>query len=330
MSESLSEKQSDSLSEKPSESVSEVLSEHQGDKQSERLITQGPEHTGHGDEEAVVIAEEPTKEPAEQFAAEPAAPQTLRPRRVARAVLRWSAAVVVFALAAGGTAYGITQQNRSDLPGLATESDGRWDYPVLTRPALPKGAPRPFDQRNAAGAHYADPRALVLPAPAGARPDPGLRAEGGWVTTKAFLAQYEAEEREGLGVDLTDAGLRHITGRAWVTPDGTRTRIFLLHFGTGAQAASVADTLASGSSSPQRYLIGAQDVELDEGYPEEAHGTDVTVHAYDETSPRGAAHLRQAYLVAGDMVGLVTQQRKGTAAAVPFQQTVALQSELLG
>ncbi|WP_394427873.1 hypothetical protein [Streptomyces sp. SGAir0957] len=281
---------------------------------SENQIMERPEHTG---EVTVAVAEERP-------------PEAVRPRRVLRAVLRWSAAVVVFAVAAGGTAYGITQQKRSDLPGLSTESDGRWDYPVLSRPALPEGAPRPFDQRNRAGAHYADPRALVLPSPAGARPDPGLRTEGGWVTTKAFLAQYEAEERESLGVDLTDAGLRHITGRAWVMPDGTRTRIFLLHFGTGAQATALADTLASGSTSPQRYLVGAQDVELDERYPVEARGTDVTVHAYDETQPRGAAHLRQAYLVAGDMVGLVTQQRKGTAEAVPFQQTVALQSELLG
>ncbi|GAA2293662.1 hypothetical protein OKJ48_07270 [Streptomyces kunmingensis] len=260
----------------------------------------------------------------------PSQPSAAPPqRRVLRAVLRWTAAVVVFAVAAGGTAYGLTQQKRSDLPGLATESDGRWDYPVLTRPALPKGAPRPFDQRNAAQAHYADPRALVLPEPEGARPDKGMRSDDGWVETKTFLAQYDAEEREELGTDLTDAGLRHITGRGWVMPDGTRTRIFLLHFGTGAQAASVADGMANGSI-PQHYLTGALGAELDQEYPEEAHGADITVHAFDEPSPRGAAQVRQAYLVAGDMVALVTQQRKGSTPAVPFQQTVALQSELLG
>ncbi|MFI7383542.1 hypothetical protein [Streptomyces sp. NPDC049813] len=256
----------------------------------------------------------------------PPAPPT---RRVLRAVLRWSAAVVVFAVVAGGTAYGITQQKRSDLPGLATESDGRWEYPVLTRPALPKGAPRPFDERNRAEAHYADPRDLVLPGPAGARPDPGLRTDHGWVETKAFLAQFEPGERDGLTLDLADAGLRHITGRGWLMPDGTRTRIFLLHFNTGAEATAVADGMAGGGT-PQHYLTGAQGAELDLEYPEKAHGADVTLYPYDEPSPRGAAHVRQAYLVAGDMVALVTQQRKGTAPAVPFQQTVALQSELLG
>ncbi|NEB81140.1 hypothetical protein G3I40_38925 [Streptomyces sp. SID14478] len=258
-----------------------------------------------------------------------AAPRPPRPRRGLRAALRWTAAVVVFAAVAGGTAYGLTEQKRSDLPGLATESDGRWDYPVLERPALPKDAPRPFDQRNPAQAHYADPRALVLPAPAGARPDPGLRTDGGWMSTKSFLAQFEADEREDLSTDLNDAGLRHITGRAWTMPDGTRTRIFLLHFGTGAQATAVADDLADGTS-PQRYLRGAQSAEYDEYFPEDAHGADVTVYPFDEPSPHGAAHVRQAYLVAGDMVGLVIQARKGTAPAVPFQQTVALQSELLG
>lgn len=36
------------------------------------------------------------------------------------------------------------------------------------------------------------------------------------------------------------------------------------------------------------------------------------------------------YYVDGDFVVSVVQSRKGTAAAVPFQQTVVLQSQLLG
>ena len=43
-----------------------------------------------------------------------------------------------------------------------------------------------------------------------------------------------------------------------------------------------------------------------------------------------AEQVRQAYLVAGDTLGLVVQSRKGRALAVPFQQTVVLQSQLLG
>ncbi|MGW6397415.1 hypothetical protein [Streptomyces sp. NPDC055134] len=41
--------------------------------------------------------------------------------------------------------------------------------------------------------------------------------------------------------------------------------------------------------------------------------------------------MRSAYLVAGDTVALIVQSRKGyTTPAVPFRQTVALQSQLLG
>ncbi|MBA9046665.1 MULTISPECIES: hypothetical protein [Streptomyces] len=43
-----------------------------------------------------------------------------------------------------------------------------------------------------------------------------------------------------------------------------------------------------------------------------------------------AGEVQQAYLLAGDVIGLVVQSRKGGARAVPFQQTVALQEELLG
>ncbi|WP_179382220.1 hypothetical protein [Streptomyces sp. SA15] len=49
-----------------------------------------------------------------------------------------------------------------------------------------------------------------------------------------------------------------------------------------------------------------------------------------ETKPYGAEHVRQAYLAAGDVLGVIVQSRKGTAPAVPFQQTVTLQSQLLG
>ncbi|MFD0069146.1 hypothetical protein ACFVJ9_50590, partial [Streptomyces sp. NPDC127574] len=46
-------------------------------------------------------------------------------RRVLRAVLRWTAATVVFAAVGASAAYGITRMERTDVPGLATEADGR-------------------------------------------------------------------------------------------------------------------------------------------------------------------------------------------------------------
>jgi hypothetical protein len=40
--------------------------------------------------------------------------------------------------------------------------------------------------------------------------------------------------------------------------------------------------------------------------------------------------VRQAYLTAGDVLALIVQERPGTVPDVPFQQTVILQSQLLG
>ncbi|MFE4252412.1 hypothetical protein ACFRU3_23460 [Streptomyces sp. NPDC056910] len=250
-------------------------------------------------------------------------------RRVLHAALRWASAVVVFGALAGATAYGVAEQRRADLPGLATASDGRWTYPELVRPPLPKGSPAPFAPANAAQAHYADPRALVIKAPDGAKPDPGVKTDDGWVPTSVYVAQYAKDERDDLGQDLVDSGLRHIAGRGWTMPDGTTTRVFLLHFGTGAAATEFADRL-TGGITPSRSLAGAPDAELDESFPEDAHVKNVAPYVYDETRPRGVTHVRSAYLIAGDTVGLVVQSRQGTARAVPFQQTVVLQSQLLG
>lgn len=49
-----------------------------------------------------------------------------------------------------------------------------------------------------------------------------------------------------------------------------------------------------------------------------------------ESKPYGAEQVRQGYLRAGDVLAVIVQSRKGAARAVPFQQTVTLQSELLG
>ncbi|MFE5919861.1 hypothetical protein [Streptomyces sp. NPDC056468] len=255
-------------------------------------------------------------------------------RRVLRAVLRWTATVVVFAAVGASTAYGITRMERTDVPGLETEADGRWAYPAITKPPLPSGSPAPFAEENAAALHHADLRKLLLSAPAGARADKAdkaLSGRNGWLATKDFLAAYEsAEDRDALTQVLKDHALRHIAARGWTTPDGTHTRIYLLQF----ESAQVADVLQqdhfTSYDSPQHALRGAAEVHLDEEFPAEAEVVDVRHYAYTEAKPYGAEQVRQAYLVSGDVLGLVVQSRKGGAAAVPFQQTVVLQSQLLG
>ncbi|MGW1211295.1 hypothetical protein ACWD5F_16860 [Streptomyces sp. NPDC002499] len=260
-------------------------------------------------------------------------PETAAPkkdRRVLRSVLRWTAAVVVFAAVGAGTAYGITGMERTDVPGLATASDGRWDYPTLTLPPLPSGSPGPFAEANKAGAHYADLRALVLPAPKGATEDKKLRGADGWLATKDFLAVYaEKDDRTELAQKFVDAGLRHVAARGWTTADGTHTRVYLLQFGTAAVVDEMFSADIAPYSSPGYTLRGAGASVFDEDFPEAARLEKIPHSAYVETKPYGAEQVRQAYLSAGDVLALVVQSRKGGAAAVPFQQTVTLQSQLL-
>ncbi|MCZ9349871.1 hypothetical protein NGM36_08705 [Streptomyces mutabilis] len=285
--------------------------------------------------------------PSEPVAPEPVAPETAPPllpdapppgaptpsgkdRRVLRAVLRWTAAVAVFAAVGSATAYGITRMDRTDVPGLATASDGRWKYPTLTAAPLPSGSPGPFAGGNAAGAHYADLRALLLPAPDGATADPALRGTDGWLATETFLAEYaEESDREALRLKIVDAGLRHIAARGWTTDDGTHTRIYLLHFGTAAVVDDLHTMQLAPYDSPVYPVRGTDTVEPDEDFPEDAESDDVLSAVFTEPEPYGGEQVRQAYLGAGDVLAVVLQSRAGGAAEVPFQQTVALQTRLL-
>ncbi|MFE4423581.1 hypothetical protein [Streptomyces sp. NPDC056817] len=262
--------------------------------------------------------------------APPAAPpRAAKERRSLPVALRWMAAVAVFAVVGTSTAYGITRMERTDVPGLATESDGRWDYPTLTKPPLPSGSPGPLVQENKAGAHYADLRGLVLPAPAGATQDRALRGAEGWLVTKDFVKEYahEDDRKEAAG-RLTELGLRHIAARGWTTPDGTHTRIYLLQFDTAAVAGDLRTDLAP-YKEPKYPVHGAEKSVTDDGFPAAAMVRGVERYAYAEAKPYGAEQVRQAYLCAGDVLAVIVQSREGTALVVPFQQTVTLQSELL-
>lgn len=278
------------------------------------------------------VPPEPAGDPVGPAApAVPPVPPVKKDRRVLRAVLRWTATVVVFAAVGASTAYGITRTERTEVPGLATETDGRWTYPEITRPPLPAGSPEPFAEENLASLHHADLRELLLPAPTGARADKELSGRDGWLATKDFLSAYEQQEdRDDLGQLLTDHALRHVAARGWTTPDGTRTRIYLLQFESGQVADVLQQDHLTNYDSPTYALRGAGQTHTDEGFPTDAEVAEVRRYAYAEAKPYGAEQVRQAYLVSGDVLGLVVQARKDGAAAVPFQQTVILQSQLLG
>lgn len=273
----------------------------------------------------------PDTEPAADVPLTGPAPSVPRDRRKLRAVLRWTAAVVVFAAVGTGTALGITTQERTDVPGLSTLSDGRWDYPKLSRPELPAGAPLPLVQENPGEIHYADLEQLLLPAPAGGRPDPDLGGERSRVPVDRYLVEYAADHREALREHLTEGGLRHIAARGWSMPDGTSARIFLLRFHTSALAGYFFEAQMGGAPDTTLRPTGVEEMSsFDIAYANEAEVPSTERYVYDEAEPRGPVHVRHAYITAGDTIALVVVSRKGTAPLVPFHQTVVLQNQLLG
>ncbi|MFG2294135.1 hypothetical protein [Streptomyces sp. NPDC048603] len=300
-------------------------------------------------EPAAAPAPVPAPEPEPASASEPASaagpagPYTAGPRprrRLLAAGLRWAAAVLVFAAVGTAVAYGITERERTDLPGLRTEADGRWTYPEIRRPELPKGAPLPFAKDNLDGIHYAALQQLLLPAPAGSAPDPALKTEkDGTVSQDAFLREYAADHRELLKQGFRDEGLRQIAGRGWTMPDGTRTRVYLLRF----QSSSFVDTFRGCTTyglvpDGKPLLLGDEQWTVTKagegkrkGYAVAAGDGRTTLKVFQEKQPYGEEAMRAGCIQSGDIQAVLLQTRKGAEpAAVPFHQTVILQNQLLG
>ncbi|MFJ3815328.1 hypothetical protein [Streptomyces sp. NPDC090056] len=272
-------------------------------------------------------APEPVPAPEAASVSVPA-PAPKRSRRpLLWGIVRWTAAVLVCGGVGAGTALGITALERTDVPGLATESDGRWDYPELALPALPEDAPRPWTEGNDGEIHHADLRELLLPAPAGATADPKL--DGGWTGLDSYLALLPEKDRAGVREYMADSALRHVAARGWTTPDGTTTRVHLLRFASVAFAEDFKDETMEGVSKTTRMPLGVEAAEIDASLQKIAVPY-LSLYSYAETEPYGSEQTRWAYIQAGDTIGVVTQTRKGGTLTVPFQQTVALQAQLLG
>lgn len=277
---------------------------------------------------------------ANPFAA-PDVPAAPKDRRKLFAALRWTAAVLVFAAVGTGVAYEVTQPERTDIPGLSTKADGRWTFPALTKPTPPPGAALPFAEDNPGGIHYAGLTELLLPAPTGSAPDSTLKLEkDGVVTVDTLLEEYEATAREKLKEQFQNEGLRQIVARGWTTPDGTRTRVYLLRFhapdflvafkgcGVDTTLSGVArlepDTVWRTAKSSQRHPLGART----SGYSTQGNTSEVIL--YQEPKPTGDEQTKLGCIQSGDIEALVIQNRKGEVASVPFHQTVILQHQLLG
>ncbi|MFE5859523.1 hypothetical protein ACFQ77_03070 [Streptomyces virginiae] len=267
-------------------------------------------------------------------------PAPPKDRRRLFAALRWTAAVAVFAAVGTGVAYGITQPERTDIPGLSTEDDGRWTFPELSQPALPAGAPVPQGPDNKDGTHYAKLNGLLLPAPVGARADDTVKADkDGVVSVDGFLEEYTSEAREKLKQSLEWDGLRQITGRGWTTANGTRTHVYLLRF----HSSGFVDAFKGCDSNAQ--LNGVSALDLDDvwskakntqmnsttlDFPGAANFDGTELSVYQEVKPfLGEEQTKVGCLRTGDVLGMVIQTRKGEVAPVTFHQSVILQSQLL-
>ncbi|MFE5657904.1 hypothetical protein ACFQ9H_17170 [Streptomyces sp. NPDC056517] len=261
----------------------------------------------------------------------PAPEKPEKPKKSRRPLLwgiaRWTAAVLVLGGVGAGTAMGITAMERTDVPGLATESDGRWDYPKLTLPALPADAPRPWTEGNDAEIHHADLRQLLLPAPAGATVDPKLK--GGWTGLDSYLALLAEKDRGEVKQYMAESALRHIAARGWTMPDGTTTRIHLLRFSSVAFSEAFKDGVTREISQSSRLPLGVDTAEIDTSTQDVAVQY-LSVYSYAEAEPYGPQQTRWSYIQAGDTFAVITQTRKGGVPTVPFQQTVTLQAQLLG
>ncbi|MEV8227506.1 hypothetical protein AB0P41_15885 [Streptomyces sp. NPDC079167] len=260
----------------------------------------------------------------------PGGPEPVKPpRRVLRAVARWTAVVLVLGSLGTGTAFGIASMERTDVPGLATEHDGRWEYPALTLPALPSGSPRPFSPGNTAQIHHADLRDLLIPAPAGAAVD--SKIDGGWTTPEQFASEYRKDGRDRIRGLLADSALRHIAARGWSMPDGTTSRVYLLRFNSTAYAEGFRDDMYIGGG-PGQALDWKEDLVFDEGWEGSDKDPDTTTFVFTDAQPDGKERIRAAYVQAGDTVALIVHERKGSKPVpeVPFHQTLILQDQLLG
>ncbi|MGX1886424.1 hypothetical protein [Streptomyces sp. NPDC055287] len=256
------------------------------------------------------------------------APAAAPPRRVLRAVARWTAAVLVCGGLGTGTAFAIAGLERADVPGLATEHDGRWDYPALSMPALPAGSPRPFNEGNRGEIHHADLRELLLPLPSGAERDKEL--DGGWVAPERYTAAYEKDKRAELELALSDYAVRHVAARGWTMPDGTTSRVHLLRFNSVGIAERFKDHVIGVGLDGGVPLAGSPEFEIDPEWASSGLVENTAAYLFAEKKPYEGEQIRLAYIQSGDTVALITHSRKGGAAEVPFHQSVILQNQLLG
>jgi hypothetical protein len=225
---------------------------------------------------------------------------------------RWVGAVVAMLAVGAGCAFAVMAPQRTELPGLKTPSDGRYDFAPLVLPTLAPGQSDPDSSGNPGAQHISDIRKLLLSPPKGAVLDHSLPGATGWVSRSATLSVLGNEQAaEQLNTD----GWRHTAGIAWKTPDGAETKIWLVQFidSSAETDASVAFSSFDGGSTADPTSIAVAD-STTANYVRVVKGSTATWY--------GQVDVDDAEL-------LLEFTAPTTVGIAPFEQELDLQVELL-
>ncbi|WP_441251043.1 hypothetical protein [Kitasatospora sp. McL0602] len=269
-------------------------------------------------------------------------------------LLRWGAAALVLLLTGAAAAVAVTLPERADLPGLGTPNDGRYSFAPLVLPPLPSGKPRPDSVADRAH-HFADLRGLLLPAPKGATSvvpavspavSPTATATAtatptgsgtptatpsatppGTGTVWARCTDYAARDLHPATYTrlLTENACRSAARRSWTGPDGTRTELWLLGFGSGPEADTFYREMVSDDPLELPHLAST-DLDLGPG----VHLPEAKFRATEKTAgAKKNAVGRVAYLSQGDVLAAVVMTNPKGVPVQAFAQVTLLQGDLL-
>ncbi|GAA0679901.1 hypothetical protein GCM10010193_36940 [Kitasatospora atroaurantiaca] len=267
-----------------------------------------------------------------------------KPRRAA--LLRWGAAALILLLSGTAAAVAVTAPERTKIPGLETPNDGRYAFPQLTLPPLPSGKPAPHAS-GTDGRHYADLRQLLLTPPKGATvsaasaaasPAPSSSASASATAAPTATAAaadaadwvpctgYAARDKDPAKFNalLAENACRAATKRVWTTPDGTRTEIWLLRFGSAVEAGAFYLKMNQGDLKDvpgleYAYLSIAPSVD----------STSSTAFTKTTAGSKNEPVGRVAYVQASDIAAAVVMTNPQGVPVQAFRQVTILQNNML-
>ena len=238
-----------------------------------------------------------------------------KPQRKRKFPWRWVGAVVTMLAVGTGCAFAVMAPQRTELPGLKTAADGRYDFAPLVLPTLAPGQSDPNATANQGQQHISDIRKLLLSPPKGAVLDRSLPGSTGWVSKAATLALISGSS--SAPEQFVTDGWRHTAGIAWKTPDGATTQIWLVQF--------IDDSAASDASAMFATFNG--------GAMQQDDSTNIAVA--DGTSAqyfrvvKGSTATWYGQVEVDDTEFLIEFTAPKSFGITPFEQEIDLQVEML-